>query len=187
MKPSEKVSVFLEQLDTRLRELEMTDHIIRTAYGVGQHPKSDAKLPDFEDEEDILDFCRDLNDRLHEVENYRNPQQIQNKVQWQFQLIEEMSNTMSQIMQKFKAFDIDDRFIELFSDDDIKGFYENSGLTAVDVKKYLDKIEQKDISMSTISLYVNAKMADLKLRSILGNYFKYEALKKTKKDNRLTQ
>lgn len=183
MKPSEKVNVFLEQLNDRLKELEMTDHIIKTAYSVGQHPKDGAKLPEFEDEEDVLDFCRDLSSRLIDVENYRNPQNIQNKVQFQFQLIEEMSNTMSQIMQKLKMLDFDERFIELFTDDDIKAYYMNSGLTASDVKKFVDKAEGKDISMPTISLYVNAKIADLQLRSILGNYFKHEAIKKTKKDH----
>jgi len=185
MKPSEKVKIFLEQLDTRLRDLERTDHVTRTAYGVGQHPQTDKPaLPEFDDEEDILDFCKDLSSRLMEVENYRNPQMLHNKVQYQFELIETMADTMSQVMQKLKSFDFDERFIELFSDDDIRNYYTLSGLTATDVKRFIDKLEKSDVSMKTISLYVNGKLTDLKIRGLLGNYLKHEALKKTKKNNK---
>jgi len=184
MKPSEKVNIFLSQLEERLKELERTDHIIKSAYNVGQHPQAPIKIKDFEDDEDVLDFCKNLDGRIQEVENYRNPSMLHNKVQFQFQLIEGLTETQAKIKQMFKHFEIDDRFVQLYSDDEIKDFYVNSCLTATDVKKYLDKIEKRDVSMTDVSKYVNGNLDDLKTRSLLGNYFKYEALKKTSKDKK---
>ena len=183
MKPSEKVSNYLSQLDTRLKDLERTDHIVKTAYGITKEKLDKIKLPEFDDEDDVIDFCKELDARLQEVEHYRNPQNIYNQVRRLWELLEETSLNQAIMIQRFRAYDLDDRFIELFTDDDIKDYYTTSGLTATDVKKFLDKVENKNISLPTISLYVNAKVSDLKLRSLLGNYFKYEVLKKTKKNN----
>ena len=183
MKPTEKINTFCEQLDNRLKDLERTDNVMKTAFGIDDRKWEIKKLLDFKTEDDVLAFLRDLDSRLHEIENFRSPVTIQNRVQFQFQLIDEISQTMSGIMQKLKEFDIDERFIELFTDDEIKKFYEASGLTGTDVKKFIDKVEKKDVSMPTISMYVNAKINDLNIRSLLGRFFRHEALKKTKKNN----
>jgi hypothetical protein len=179
----EKVEVYLSQLDTRLKEMERTDHIIKTAFGITAQVKLEAKKLIFKDAEDAIAFCRDMDSRLQEVENYRSPTTIQNKITQQIGLIEEMSNQLSGVMQRFRALEFDDRFLVLYTDEDFKEWYTKSGLIAQDVKKYLDSIEKKDISLATVSLILSGKIQDLKTRSLLGNLFKREALKKTKANN----
>jgi len=184
MKSMSDVETYMSQIDNRLKNLERTDHVVKTAYNVSVSDEPSNTLKEFKDWGQAYQFCREMDIRLQGIENFRGSPQIQNKVQWQFELIENMANTMSQVMQKLNMFSLDDKFLELYTDDELKKYYVLSGLTQSEVKTFLDKTLRRDIPQPTISLYVNGKMDDLKLRGILGNYFKGEALKKTKKDTK---
>jgi hypothetical protein len=180
MKNMSDVETYMSQIDSRLRSLERTDHIVKTAYNVSVAKEDPNPLPKFENWDQAYQQCREMDLRLQGIENFRSSPNIQNKIQWQFELIEQMANTMSQVMQKLNMFDLDDRFLEIYTDDEIKKYYILSGLTQTEVKTFIDKVLGKDTPQPTISLWVNGRTDDLKLRGILGNYFKGEALKKTK-------
>ena len=119
--------------------------------------------------------------------NWLPRRRLNNKQELLFTLIEDLTSSVSVVMQKFKMLDFDEKYITIYSDDEIKKYYINSGLTATDVKKLIKKVRNRDLDMHEISEIVNGKTNDLELRSLIGNYFKYEAIKKTKKNYRPTQ
>ena len=74
-----------------------------------------------------------LENRLSEIETIRDPQRANVRIdamiaeqEAQHSLIEELSNKMN-------AFVKDDKFIELFTDEEFRTLYDNSGLNSKDV------------------------------------------------------
>ena len=124
-----------------------------------------------------------LENRLSEIETIRDPQRANVRIdamiaeqEAQHSLIEELSNKMN-------AFVKDDKFIELFTDEEFRTLYDNSGLNSKDVATIIHNnptFKDQDVSAPAISKIINSIVKDVHLRSFLGRYFRYELIKKQK-------
>lgn len=124
-----------------------------------------------------------LENRLSEIETIRDPQRANVRIdamiaeqEAQHTLIEELSNKMN-------AFVKDDKFIELFTDEEFRMLYDNSGLNSKDVAAIIHNnpaFKDQDVSAPAISKIINSIVKDVHLRSFLGRYFRYELIKKQK-------
>ena len=124
-----------------------------------------------------------LENRLSEIETIRDPQRANVRIdamiaeqESQHTLIEELSNKMN-------AFVKDDKFIELFTDEEFRMLYDNSGLNSKDVATIIHNnptFKDQDVSAPAISKIINSIVKDVHLRSFLGRYFRYELIKKQK-------
>jgi hypothetical protein len=125
---------------------------------------------------------RDLESRVQETENYKNPLSTEGRLISTMQMLEDMLNQMSTLQNKIKSFEKDEKFVEVFTDVDIKDLYTNSGLSTNIVKAWLEKNfnDGKDLTMATVSNYLNGNVKDMLARSMLGRYLRYECMQKNK-------
>ena len=124
-----------------------------------------------------------LENRLSEIETIRDPQRANVRIdamiaeqEAQHSLIEELSNKMNALVK-------DDKFIELFTDEELRTLYDNSGLNSKDVATIIHNnptFKDQDVSAPAISKIINSIVKDVHLRSFLGRYFRYELIKKQK-------
>jgi hypothetical protein len=126
---------------------------------------------------------KDVEARLQEVENYRNPNSLNGRMESALNQIDEIINQISQINNRMQSFTKEGKFAEIFTDEELKDLYMTSGLTTNDVKSYIQVNfnSGEDVSQGTVSNYINGVVKDLLSRSMLGRYFRYESIKKAGK------
>ena len=87
-------------------------------------------------------------------------------------LVDKLNSQVSELNQRIKSFE-GGKFIETFTDEEIKQLYLESGLGSQDVKEFIKKINGEELTDASISRYVNAKIEDVNLRCTLGRFFRY--------------
>lgn len=114
--------------------------------------------------------------RVSDLETMRNPDEVVGKVCLLEQQIDEIRTLISDVNIKLNAYLKEDKFIEVFSDEEFKELYMNSGLVAKDVSKLIERKygEEIDTSAPNISKIINGQRNNLELRSYLGKIFRYE-------------
>lgn len=122
----------------------------------------------------------DLDSRICEVEGIKNPLTLEGRLASIFGQIEELTDKVAIVMRKMSAYDFDERFLEIFTDEEINAFYEKSGLTMHEVKNFISNkyFNGEKVSIQTASNYVNGKVTDLKTRSSLGKYLRHYVAQK---------
>lgn len=120
---------------------------------------------------------KDISSQIDEVRNYKDPFSTQGKIENLYNHINNIELSLHKIIQKLNAINLDERFIEIFTDEQLKELFIQSGLSNGDVKKYIDKEEGKDLSAPQVSRYVNGEVTDLMMRSKLGRFFKEAAIR----------
>lgn len=118
--------------------------------------------------------------RLSDLETMRNPDEVVGKVCLLEQQIDEIRTLISDVNIKLNAYLKEDKFIEIFSDEEFKQLYMDSGLVAKDVSKLIEKKygTEIDSSVSNVSKIINGQRNNLELRSYLGKIFRYECQKR---------
>lgn len=118
--------------------------------------------------------------RVSDLETMRNPDEVVGKVCLLEQQIDEIRTLISDVNIKLNAYLNEDKFIEVFTDEEFKELYMNSGLVAKDVSKLIEKKygEEIDTSAPNISKIINGQRNNLELRSYLGKIFRYECSKR---------
>ena len=122
----------------------------------------------------------DMDSRMLELENIKNPLTVSGRIEHAMSQIEELTDKVSEVMRKMKAFDFDERFLELFTDEQIYKYYEQSGIRMNEMKDFISKnfFKGKEVSLPTASNYVNGQIKDLKIRSILGKHLRHYVAQK---------
>ena len=116
-----------------------------------------------------------LVNRVNDLETMRNPDEIIGKVLILEQELDEIKTAISDLNIKLNAYVNTDKYIELFSDEEFKELYMNSGFVAKDVAKLIEKkFKDQDTSAPAISKIINGQIGSLELRSYLGKQFRYE-------------
>ena len=124
----------------------------------------------------IRNDIRDLESRVRDLEGIKNPLTVEDRISHLYDMIDNITTSMANLMQKLNAINTDDKYIEVFDDKDLKGFYEVSGLMIKDVRDYIGKnITRAEITNVMAYNYVNGEVKDLKARSILGKYLRQHA------------
>lgn len=127
----------------------------------------------------------DIVNRLQEVENARDPIRANNRIDMFLQEMAVMEAKLSELSNKINVFVRDDRYIELFTNEEFKELYDKSGMVAKDVAKLIQtnaNFKDVDISQPAISKIVNGVIGNLYLRSFLGRHFRYEITKMQKQE-----
>lgn len=122
----------------------------------------------------------DLINRINDLETMRNPDEVVGKVCFLEQQIDEIRTSVADLNNKVNSFLNEDKFIEVFSDEEFKQLYMDSGLVAKDVAKLIERKfgEEIDTSAPNISKIINGQRNNLELRSYLGKIFRYECKKR---------
>lgn len=125
----------------------------------------------------------DFDSRIQVVENQRDPRGTETKIESLFDQIEKMADNVSKVMLKINQINLSDKFMEDFSNEDLKSLYIKSGLSSLQIKEFIEKYICKDekITMTTVSAYINGDVKNIKSRSLLGKYLRDEAIKQTSK------
>jgi hypothetical protein len=103
--------------------------------------------------------------------------------------IESIHKALADVMNSMKSLMIDERFVEIFTDSDIRHWYMQTDLTAKEVMKAIGAYfpDKKNLSLETVSAYIKCEFPKedkdntLKMRSFLGKYFRNEAFRKANK------
>jgi hypothetical protein len=123
----------------------------------------------------------DFDSRIQVVENQRDPRGTENKIEHLFDQIEKITDNMAQVMQKINQINLSDKFLEEFSNEDLKSLYTKSGLSSMQIKEYIEKniTNNEKITLPALSGYINGDIKNIKSRSILGKYLRDAAIKQT--------
>ena len=120
-----------------------------------------------------------LKNRITDLETMRNPDEIAGKVILIEEWIDALKTSISNLNIKLEAYVNSDKYIELFTDEEFKNLYMESGLVAKDVAKLIEKkFKNVDTSAPSISKIINGQIGSLELRSYLGKLFRYEIAKR---------
>lgn len=122
-----------------------------------------------------------LKNRVNDLETMRSPDEVVGKVFFIEQQLDEVRTAISETNIKLNAYLNDDKFIELFTDDEFKKLYMESGFVAKDVAGLMKKkFPDLDNSAPAITKIINGQIGSLQLRSYLGKQFRYEIAKRNK-------
>ena len=120
-----------------------------------------------------------LKNRITDLETMRNLDEIAGKVILIEEWIDALKTSISNLNIKLEAYVNSDKYIELFTDEEFKNLYMESGLVAKDVAKLIEKkFKNVDTSAPAISKIINGQIGSLELRSYLGKLFRYEIAKR---------
>ncbi len=123
-----------------------------------------------------------LINRISDLETMRNPDEVVGKVALLEQYQDEIRTAVSETNIKLNAYLNDDKYIELFTDEELKKLYMESGFVAKDVAKIIErKFKNVDTSAPAISKIISGQIGSLELRSYLGKQFRYEIAKRKDK------
>lgn len=131
--------------------------------------------------EQLENRINDIQFQLDDVKNTRDPLRANQRIDLLEQKIEAFGVRIEELGQKLDAFGKDDKYIELFTDDEFKLLYNNSGLGAKDVASLIkanEKFKDLDTSAPTISKIINGERGSLELRSYLGKQFRFAITKR---------
>ena len=131
--------------------------------------------------EQLENRINDIQFQLDDVKNTRDPLRANQRIDLLEQKIEAFGVRIEELGQKLNAFGKDDKFIELFTDDEFKLLYNNSGLGAKDVASLMkanEKFKDMDCTPPTISKIINGERGSLELRSYLGKQFRFAITKR---------
>ena len=131
--------------------------------------------------EQLEQRINDIQFQLDDVKNTRDPLRANQRIDLLEQKIEAFGVRIEELGQKLNAFGKDDKFIELFTDDEFKLLYNNSGLGAKDVASLMkanEKFKDMDCTPPTISKIINGERGSLELRSYLGKQFRFAITKR---------
>ena len=124
---------------------------------------------------DLEQRVNDLQFQIDDLKNTRDPLRANERIDLLQQQLSNFGEQIADLNNKLNVLGREDKYIELFTDDEFKSLYQNSGLGAKDVAQLLKANEKfKDIDMSApaISKIVNGTIGSLELRSYLGKQFK---------------
>jgi hypothetical protein len=120
-----------------------------------------------------------LKNRITDLETMRNPDEIAGKVILIEEWIDALKTSISNLNIKLEAYVNSNKYIELFTDEEFKNLYIESGLVAKDVAQLIEKkFKNVDTSAPAISKIINGQIGSLELRSYLGKLFRYEIAKR---------
>ena len=143
----------------------------------------DINLPDSLQRIETLESnLADLLRRFNTLETQKDPLYVTRKVEACYGEMNRLNRTNSEIMNALKSYGLDDKWAELFTDEQIKALYMQSGLTQAEVKQFILKnilqdSEKEDLTQQMVSQYCNGNVSNILARSRIGQYFRRSMIK----------
>lgn len=119
--------------------------------------------------------------QLDDVKNTRDPLRANQRIDLLQQDLERFNVKLIEMDKKIEAFGQDDRFLEVFTPEEFKILYQNSGLSAKDIADLMknnEKFKDLDSTPQTINKIVNSERGSIELRSYLGKQFRFAITKR---------
>ena len=124
----------------------------------------------------IENKIQDIQFQVDDLKNVRDPLRANQRIDLLQQQLEQFGVKITELDKKLEAFGNEDKYIELFTDDEFKLMYQNSGLLAKDVAALIkknNKFKDMDTSAPTISKIISGERGNIELRSYLGKQFRF--------------
>lgn len=116
---------------------------------------------------------RSLKDQIEAMEHYKNPLTTEGRLDLQNMKLEQLENLVTGISQKLQSYDRDERYLELFKDEQLREMYISSGVTSQQVKEFLQKARGiKDMTDQAVGPYLNGVIKDPFIRNQLGKFYR---------------
>ena len=118
----------------------------------------------------------DMQFQIDDLKNTRDPLRANQRIDLLQQQLSDFGVKIDEMNQKLNSYAKDDRYIEVFSDEEFKTLYQNSGLSSKDVANLMkahEKFKDMDSTPPTISKIINGERGSVELRSYLGKQFRF--------------
>lgn len=132
--------------------------------------------------EQLEQKIKDIQFQLDDVKNTRDPLRANQRIDLLQQDLEKFNVKLTEMDKKIEAFGQDEKFLEVFTPEEFKTLYLNSGLGAkeiADLMKKSEKFKDLDSTPQTINKIVNSERGSIELRSYLGKQFRFAITKRT--------
>ena len=123
----------------------------------------------------------DIQFQLDDLKNVREPMRANERINFMEYQLNELGTKIDEMNNRLNAYVKEDKFLELFTDEEFKNLYKSSGLGAKDVANLMkmnDKFKELDSTPQTINKIVNGERGSLELRSYLGKQFRLAITKR---------
>ena len=131
--------------------------------------------------EQLEQRVNDIQFQLDDVKNTRDPLRANQRIDLLQQQLSDFGVKIAELGQRLNSYVKEDKYLELFTDDEFKMLYKNSGLGAKEVASLIkanEKFKNVDTSAPAISKIVNGTIGSLELRNYLGKQFRFAITKR---------
>lgn len=131
--------------------------------------------------EQLENQIKNIEFQLDDLKNTRDPLRANQRIDLLQQQLEVFGQKIDELNNKLNSFCKDDKFIEIFTDEEFKLLYQNSGLGAKDVSSLIkanQKYKDMDTSAPTVSKIISGERGNIELRSYLGKQFRFAIAKR---------
>ena len=123
----------------------------------------------------------DMQFQIDDLRNMRNPMRANERIDLLQTQISEFGVKIDEMNNRLNAYVKDDKYLEVFTPEEFKQLYLNSGLGAKDIANLMqmnEKFKDLDSAPQTINKIVNCERGSLELRSYLGKQFRFAIAKR---------
>ena len=124
---------------------------------------------------------KDIQFQIDDLKNVRDPLRANQRIDLMQSQLSEFGQKIDEMNNRLNAYVKDDKYIELFTDEEFKTLYQYSGLGSKDVAKLIqinEKFKDLDSSAPAISKIINGTIGSVELRSYLGKQFRFAISKR---------
>ena len=118
----------------------------------------------------------DMQFQIDDLKNVRDPMRANQRIDILQQQLSDFGVKIAELDQKLNSFAKEEKYLEVFTDDEFKLMYQNSGLSSKDVANLMkahEKFKDMDSTPPTISKIINGERGSVELRSYLGKQFRF--------------
>lgn len=126
--------------------------------------------------EQLEQRLNDMQFQLDDLKNVRDPLRANQRIDLMQSQLSEFGQKVDELNNRLNAYVKEDKFLEVFTPEEFKELYQQSGLGAKDVAilmKMNEKFKELDSTPQTINKIVNSERGSLELRSYLGKQFRF--------------
>lgn len=131
--------------------------------------------------EQLEQRINDMQFQIDDLKTVRDPLRANQRIDLLQQQLSVFGVKIEELGQKLNSYAKDDKYIELFTDEEFKMLYNNSGLGAKEVASLIkanEKFKDLDTSAPRISQIISGERGSLELRSYLGKQFRFAITKR---------
>lgn len=118
----------------------------------------------------------DIQFQIDDLKNVRDPLRANQRIDLLQTQLSDFGQKIDEMNNRLNAYVKDDKYIEIFTDEEFKTLYQYSGLGSKDVAKLIqinEKFKDLDSSAPAISKIINGTIGSVELRSYLGKQFRF--------------
>ena len=131
--------------------------------------------------EQLEQRVNDMQFQIDDLKNTRDPLRANQRIDLLQQQLSDFGVKIAELGQRLNSYVKEDKYIELFTDDEFKMLYKNSGLGAKDIANLMkanENFKELDSTPQSINQIINGKRGSLELRSYLGKQFRFAITKR---------